>query len=175
MNGKTDKQKPREKIIVVRYPAMAELYIRAGLCDKDTRVVGFANPDDLRDKDAYGVLPLHLACHANSITEIPIVAGKNVGSLMHDPDLLEAYARQPIRYTVSHEKLAIQVKSKVSPDKYHEANLMLEESHEIGRRNTLTLKTKKPQPRMSPSEINNKIREGEFYRNPNDDIDGNRY
>ena len=95
----------RDKVIVVRHPAMATLYVEQGLCPSDTPILQFANIEDVRGKDLFGVVPLHLAAHANSVTEIPIVAGRNTRNIIHDVNQLRQYARPPVRYRVTSESI----------------------------------------------------------------------
>ena len=60
------------KIVVTRHPALIALLKERGLADGAEAVLSHASPDEIRGKDVIGVLPLNLACMANSVTEIPL-------------------------------------------------------------------------------------------------------
>lgn len=61
-------------IIVTRHAATINFF-KAYLKEKgydDIEVITHATEEDVRGKDVYGVLPMSLACHANSITELDL-------------------------------------------------------------------------------------------------------
>lgn len=60
------------KIIVTRHKALVTYLREISLVDDDVKVITHATPDDVRGKDVIGVLPLSLACLANSVTEVPL-------------------------------------------------------------------------------------------------------
>lgn len=59
-------------IIVTRHPSLVELIIERGIATADTPVIEHPSPDDVRDRHVVGVLPLHLAALAESVTEIEV-------------------------------------------------------------------------------------------------------
>ena len=60
------------KLIVTRHPALRELLIGKGLVSSDVPILEHATREDVKGKKVFGVLPLALACEAQSITEISL-------------------------------------------------------------------------------------------------------
>ena len=56
-----------EKIIITRHQPLVDWLAQRGITGP---VIAQAGPEDVRGKDVYGILPLHLASLANSITEV---------------------------------------------------------------------------------------------------------
>jgi putative CRISPR-associated protein (TIGR02620 family) len=63
-----------ETVIVTRHPALVELLIERGIiAEADrARVIEHATVADVRGRRVIGVLPLHLACEAARVVEIPL-------------------------------------------------------------------------------------------------------
>mgnify|MGYP003655861598 CR=1 FL=1 len=59
-------------IIVTRHAALVEFLFREGIAERGTSVITHVTDDDVRDKHVIGVLPMHLAALAASVTEIPL-------------------------------------------------------------------------------------------------------
>ena len=57
-----------EKILITRHEALVEFLQKQGL--KFDMVVSHADAETVNGKDVYGVLPLHLAALANTITSV---------------------------------------------------------------------------------------------------------
>lgn len=56
------------KVLVTRHPALVKYFSNIGITfDK---VITHATPEDVTGDDVYGVLPLHLASLANTVTTI---------------------------------------------------------------------------------------------------------
>lgn len=60
-------------VVVTRHPALVELLRELGMIEDDTLILSHASEEDLQGKDVIGVLPLHLAAVAHTVTEIPLV------------------------------------------------------------------------------------------------------
>jgi len=60
------------KVIVTRHPALVDFLRELGLVGEDAKVISHASPDDVRGRDVIGVLPLHLASLAKSVTEVQL-------------------------------------------------------------------------------------------------------
>ena len=52
--------------------------IEIGLIDKDTECFSGVQISTLKGKDVVGILPLHLACYANTFTVIPLNTKRNM-------------------------------------------------------------------------------------------------
>ena len=87
-------------IIVTRHPALVT-YIKAnGLAPENTPVIRHVTVDDVRDKNVIGVLPMHLAALANTITEIPLRIPENLrGKELSYTDMQEV-AGDAVTYVV---------------------------------------------------------------------------
>lgn len=60
------------KIVVTRHKALVEYLIAIGLVEETDEVVSHATVKDVQGKHVIGVLPLHLAAHAASVTVVPL-------------------------------------------------------------------------------------------------------
>ena len=102
-----------EVIIITRHKALIEyIYEEADkddghplyfdLVDKAHEVLEHvANPDYIVGKHIVGVLPLHLAAKAASITEVPLNIPPEMRGKELSVDDLRAMAGDPVRYVVS--------------------------------------------------------------------------
>lgn len=62
-----------EKLIVTRHQGLVEYFKKEGLVDGATAVVAHVgNPDELKGKHVFGVLPIHLAAAAERVTHVPL-------------------------------------------------------------------------------------------------------
>ena len=59
-------------VVVTRHPALVEFLCELGMIELDTQILSHASEEDLQGKDVIGVLPLHLAAVAHTVTEIPL-------------------------------------------------------------------------------------------------------
>ncbi|MCR4333015.1 MAG: hypothetical protein NUV34_10020 [Sulfuricaulis sp.] len=62
----------RRQLVITRHQPLITLLIERGIITADARVIAHATADDVRDTDVVGVLPLHLAALARSVTEVPL-------------------------------------------------------------------------------------------------------
>lgn len=90
-------------IVVTRHEALVSYLRSLGMIRNDTRVIRHASVDDIRGMNVIGVLPLHLAAEAESITEVTL----NIPDRLRGTELtlkeVQQFARPPVRYRV--EKL----------------------------------------------------------------------
>ena len=89
-----------KKIIVTRYPALAQAFVDMGLCEPGTPVLRYASREDVRGKEVFGSVPVYIAEAAVSLTELPIVAGGDRESVMLDVDKIKRHSRSPVTYVV---------------------------------------------------------------------------
>ena len=61
-----------DKVIVTRHHTLVKHIIELGLAGEETPVMEHVTHADIRGKHVIGVLPMHLACVASMVTEIPI-------------------------------------------------------------------------------------------------------
>lgn len=61
-----------EKIVVTRYRTLVTHLKNLGLIDANTKVIAHANPEDIMNKHAFGVLPYWLAAHTAKFTEVQL-------------------------------------------------------------------------------------------------------
>ena len=90
-----------DTIIVTRHAALIDYLIAEGHATADTPHVSHVKPEDVRGKHVIGVLPMHLAALAESITEIPL----DIPADMRGKELTLAdlgnYARPAVTYVVT--------------------------------------------------------------------------
>lgn len=86
------------KIIVTRHRGVVAWLKRRGIVGE---VIAHATPDEIRDRDVYGILPLHLAAEANSITviDLPLLSTEQRGRDLNPIEMDNAGAKM-IRYIV---------------------------------------------------------------------------
>lgn len=88
-------------IVVTRHPALVDLLIERGIVARGTPVLEHVDdPGVLDGAHVIGVLPLHLACHAVKVTEIPLAM--TPADRGHELDLprLREIAGEAVTYTV---------------------------------------------------------------------------
>lgn len=59
-----------ERILIARHQALADFLTQHGI--KFNKVIEHATAEDVKGKDVYGVLPLHLAALTNTITSVDL-------------------------------------------------------------------------------------------------------
>ena len=89
------------KVIVTRHPALVELLRERNLIGEDCPILSHATAEQIRGRQVIGVLPLSLAVHAASVTEIPLSLspddrGKELGI-----DRLRQIAGEAVTYKVT--------------------------------------------------------------------------
>ena len=61
---------PPPPVIVTRHPALVEVLIEEGIAPASAQVIAHATPEEIRGRAVFGILPLHLAAEAESVTVI---------------------------------------------------------------------------------------------------------
>lgn len=59
-------------VVVTRHPALVEYLTELGVVHAGTEVVTHATAEQVRGRHVFGVLPLHLAAEAASVTEVTL-------------------------------------------------------------------------------------------------------
>lgn len=89
-----------DRVVVTRHKGLVALLIKRGIIAEGTPVIDHATVDTVRGKHVIGVLPLSLACHAASVTEIVM----NLPLELRGKDLsledCEKYAGEAITYVI---------------------------------------------------------------------------
>ena len=90
-----------DTIIVTRHAALVDYLVAEGHATADTPTVSHVKPEDVRGKHVIGVLPLHLAALAATITEVPLdIPADMRGKELSLSDLCN-YARPAVTYAVA--------------------------------------------------------------------------
>lgn len=77
-------------LVITRHEGLHQYLLAEGLVGEGVPVIDHATPDDVRGKHVIGVLPLHLAAEAASVTEVPL----NLPADLRGAELTEAQVRQ---------------------------------------------------------------------------------
>jgi putative CRISPR-associated protein (TIGR02620 family) len=88
------------QIVITRHPALLDLLIERGIVDRDTPVLTHASPAEVEGKHVIGVLPLHLAVHAVTVTEIPLALKPEMRGRELTLDELRPLAGKAVTYAV---------------------------------------------------------------------------
>lgn len=92
-------------IVITRHAPLVNYLCEIGLTDRSARVIAHATADDVRDADVIGVLPMHLAALAHTVTEIPLALTPEDRAAMQSGDLaierLREIAGAPVTYRVT--------------------------------------------------------------------------
>jgi len=88
------------KVIVTRHSALVDYAREIGIIDESTPVLAHVSAEDVRGKDVIGVLPLHLAAEAASVTEIPLALTPEDRGKELDIARLREIAGQPRTFVV---------------------------------------------------------------------------
>lgn len=87
-------------LIVTRHPGLVEHLRRTGLITGGEPVVEHAAPADVRGRHVIGVLPLHLAAEAASVTEVPLNLGPDDRGRELSAERVAEVAGPPVTYQV---------------------------------------------------------------------------
>lgn len=90
----------KKALVVTRHPALVELLIEWGMVPSGTCVIEHATAADVRGRDVIGVLPLHLAAEANTVTEIPLALSPHDRGRELDLTRLRKIAGRPVTYII---------------------------------------------------------------------------
>ena len=89
------------KIVVTRHESLIE-YLKEikVIQDGDFQLISHATLEDVEGKDIIGVLPISLASHANTITEIPLNVPMELRGQELTLDQVREFAGAPVTYKV---------------------------------------------------------------------------
>jgi len=85
-------------VIVTRHQGLVQWLAMRGITGE---VIAQATPDDIKGKDVYGVLPLHLAAKANTVTtvDMPNLPAEKRGQDL-TPEEMDQYGAKLTTYIV---------------------------------------------------------------------------
>lgn len=87
-------------IVVTRHKALLELLRERGLIDDTAFVVEHATADDVRGRHVIGILPLHLAAIASTVTTIPMDVPRELRGQELTLDQTREFAGEAVTYVV---------------------------------------------------------------------------
>ena len=98
--------KEKMVLVVTRHPSLVDYLVDQGLVGPlrlDKKIITHASPEDVRGRHVIGVLPLHLAAEAASVTEIPLAVPPEWRGRELTLAELNQIAGPPARYTITKE------------------------------------------------------------------------
>ena len=91
-------------IVVTRHKALIEYLIETGMVTAETPVLSHVNAEDVEGMHVIGVLPLHLAALAATVTEIPLDIPAELRGKELDLEQVRSFAGDPVKYSVRKEE-----------------------------------------------------------------------
>lgn len=89
-----------ETVVVTRHKALVHLIRETQMADENVKVIEHATESDITGKRVIGILPLHLACKAEQITELPLNVPPELRGKELDLEDLRKYVGKPRTYKV---------------------------------------------------------------------------
>lgn len=93
-----------DTIIVTRHKALVQYLIETGMVTAETPIITHVTSKDVKDKHVIGVLPLHLAALAATVTEIPLDIPAELRGKELDLKQVRQFAGDPVKYSVRKEE-----------------------------------------------------------------------
>tara|TARA_R110000751_G_C13590789_1_gene461000 strand:- start:34 stop:447 length:414 start_codon:yes stop_codon:yes gene_type:complete len=90
-------------IIVTRHQALVEYLIETGVVPAETPVFSHVTSDDVAGNNVIGVLPMHLAAKAASVTEVPLDIPAELRGKELDLEQVRKLAGEPVTYSIRTE------------------------------------------------------------------------
>ena len=91
-------------LVVTRHKALVQYLLETGMITAETPVLSHVNaPEDVLGKHVIGVLPMHLAAKAATVTEIPLDIPSELRGQELDLEQVRAFAGDPVKYSVRKE------------------------------------------------------------------------
>lgn len=94
-----------DTLIVTRHPALVDFLIERGVIASTqvAEVKDHVTPMDVQDRHVIGVLPLHLAALARSVTEVPLNLPKELRGVELTLEQVRQYAGSVATYRVERQ------------------------------------------------------------------------
>lgn len=90
-----------ETVIVTRHPALISYLVEKGIIAESCDVLSHATPEDVDGKHVIGILPLHLACLAHSVTVVNLNLPAHLRGKELTIEEIREYASEPSTYSVN--------------------------------------------------------------------------
>lgn len=94
-------QEADSPVVVTRHPALVEYLTELGVVPADTEVVTHATAEQVRGRHVFGVLPLHLAAEAASVTEVTLRVPAELRGVELTLEQVRQFAGPLVEYKVS--------------------------------------------------------------------------
>lgn len=94
-------QEADSPVVVTRHPALVEYLTELGVVPADTEVVTHATAEQVRGRHVFGVLPLHLAAEAASVTEVTLHVPAELRGVELTLEQVRQFAGPLVEYKVS--------------------------------------------------------------------------
>ena len=88
-------------VVVTRHPALVEYLTELGVVPAGTEVVTHATAEQVRGRHVFGVLPLHLAAEAASVTEVTLHVPAELRGVELTLEQVRQFAGPLVKYKVS--------------------------------------------------------------------------
>ena len=88
-------------VVVTRHPALVEYLTELGVVPAGTEVVTHATAEQVRGRHVFGVLPLHLAAEAASVTEVTLRVPTELRGVELTLEQVRQFAGPLVEYNVS--------------------------------------------------------------------------
>ncbi len=92
-------------LVVTRHQSLVDYMMEIGLISGQEQIVSHVRPQDIEGKDVVGVLPLAIAKHANTVTEVPLQMTKQDRGKDLDIKRVREIAETPICYRIQSQRL----------------------------------------------------------------------
>jgi|LSQX01.3.fsa_nt_gb putative CRISPR-associated protein (TIGR02620 family) len=89
-----------EIVVVTRHAGLVSYLENEGFIPRFSRVMAHATPEDIRGRHVIGVLPLHLAAEAASVTEVPLSLPAELRGVELSEAQVRKFAGAPRTYRV---------------------------------------------------------------------------
>lgn len=89
-----------EVVVVTRHPALVAFLVEKQLVTGEPKVIAHATPEDVHGKHVIGVLPMHLACLAASVTEVPLALPAELRGQELSIEQMRQFSGVPVTYVV---------------------------------------------------------------------------
>ena len=94
-------QEADSPVVVTRHPALVEYLTELGVVPAGTEVVTHATAEQVRGRHVFGVLPLHLAAEAASVTEVTLHVPAELRGVELTLEQVRQFAGPLVEYKVS--------------------------------------------------------------------------
>lgn len=90
--------------VVTRHGGLVEYLVEEGIVEAGVDVLAHATPENVEGRHVVGVLPLHLAACAETLTEIPLRLPPELRGTELTVEQVRAFAGPAVTYSVTREE-----------------------------------------------------------------------